>query len=153
MDSDFAIYNTVVGDLKIDYKNQLLLGIEKVEHTRERGTTTIFSDSVFKNLQEYFAGKRKEFSINYEIKGSEFQMKVWKELEKISYGTTKSYKEIAINIGCEKATRAVGGAIHRNPIGIIIPCHRVIGSNNKLVGYAGGVDMKIKLLKIEKILD
>lgn len=153
MSINYAIYNTAIGNIKVEYNDQLLLSLEKVEQVVDGGKRTIFSDSVFENLQEYFQGNRKEFSINYEIKGTEFQMKVWKELEKIPYGTTKSYKEIAINIGCEKGSRAVGGAIHRNPIAIIIPCHRVIGSNKKLVGYAGGLDMKKKLLQIEKVLD
>ncbi|MFA9398797.1 MAG: methylated-DNA--[protein]-cysteine S-methyltransferase [Clostridiaceae bacterium] len=100
-------------------------------------------------LQEYFQGKRKSFSLPIKATGTEFQQKVWKELQNITYGKTSSYKEIAERIGNEKASRAVGMANNKNPIPIIIPCHRVIGTNGKLVGYAGGLDIKEKLLEIE----
>ena len=83
--------------------------------------------------------------------GTEFQIKVWKALTEIPYGETRSYKDIAISIGNEKACRAVGMANNKNPIPIIIPCHRVIGANKKLVGYAGGLDLKERLLDLEGI--
>ena len=86
------------------------------------------------------------------LKGTPFQMKVWEELRKIPYGETLSYGQIAENVGNPKAARAVGMANNKNPIMIIVPCHRVIGKNGKLVGYAGGVDIKEKLLKIEGVL-
>lgn len=101
-------------------------------------------------LDEYFNGKRRIFNIPLQLEGSEFQKKVWEALLKIPYGETKSYKEIAKIIGNEKAYRAVGMANNRNPITIIVPCHRVIGSNNKLIGYFGGLKMKESLLKMEK---
>lgn len=82
--------------------------------------------------------------------GTEFQKKVWKELLNIPYGETRSYKDIAIAIGNGKACRAVGNANNKNPIAIIVPCHRVVGSNGSMTGYAGGLDIKEKLLKIEK---
>ena len=84
------------------------------------------------------------------VEGTAFQKKVWKALCSIAYGETRSYKEIAIQIGNERACRAVGMANNKNPIGILIPCHRVIGTNHKLVGYAGGLDKKAFLLKLEK---
>ncbi len=99
---------------------------------------------------EYFAGSRKEFDIPLKLYGTEFQIKVWKALEVIPYGETKSYKDIAICIDNPKGCRAVGLANNRNPIPIIIPCHRVIGANGKLVGYGGGIDKKIFLLELEK---
>ena len=105
----------------------------------------------FNQLKEYFQGTRREFTIPIEAEGSEFQKKVWKALLDIPYGQTRTYKEIAIAIGNEKACRAVGMANNRNPISIIIPYHRVIGANGKLVGYGGGFDIKEKLLNIEKI--
>ena len=105
----------------------------------------------FKQLKEYFEGSRREFDLPIEMNGTQFQKKVWKELLKIPYGETRSYKDIAISIGNEKACRAIGMANNKNHIPIIIPCHRVIGSNGKLVGYAGGIDIKEKLLNIEKI--
>ena len=105
----------------------------------------------FRQLKEYFEGKRKEFNVPIEAKGTEFQNKVWKALLDIPYGETRSYKDIAIAIGNEKACRAIGMANNKNPISILIPCHRVVGSNGKLIGYGGGLDKKEKLLNIEKI--
>ncbi|MHC1720427.1 MAG: methylated-DNA--[protein]-cysteine S-methyltransferase [Clostridiaceae bacterium] len=100
-------------------------------------------------LVEYLEGKRKSFDIPLAPKGTEFQMNVWKALQEIPYGETRTYKEIAETIGNPKACRAVGLSNNRNPISIIIPCHRVIGSNGKLVGYAGGLEVKEYLLKLE----
>ena len=94
-------------------------------------------------LEEYFDGKRKEFDLPLKQEGTEFQKKVWNALSKIPYGETRTYKEIAKMIGNEKASRAVGMANNKNNIPIIIPCHRVIGSNGKLVGYALGLDMSL----------
>ncbi|MFT8316554.1 MAG: methylated-DNA--[protein]-cysteine S-methyltransferase [Clostridium sp.] len=101
-------------------------------------------------LQEYFSGKRKNFDLPLEAEGTDFQRKVWKALQEIPYGETCSYKDIAENIGNTKASRAVGMANNKNPIFIFIPCHRVIGSNGKLVGYAAGLDVKERLLEMEK---
>lgn len=101
-------------------------------------------------LQEYLNGKRKVFDLPLEPKGTAFQQKVWEALREIPYGTTCSYKDIAEKIGNPKACRAVGMANNRNPIAIFIPCHRVIGANGKLVGYGGGLELKAKLLEIEK---
>ena len=103
-------------------------------------------------LEEYMNGQRTQFDLPLNLKGTEFQKKVWSELAKIPYGETRSYKDIAIAIGNEKASRAVGMANNKNPIPIVIPCHRVVGSNKKLVGYAGGLDLKEKLLNLEGIL-
>jgi methylated-DNA-[protein]-cysteine S-methyltransferase len=104
---------------------------------------------VITQLQQYFDGKRVEFDVPIDLIGTKFQCLVWEQLRKIEYGETKSYKQIAKEIGAPKAVRAIGGANNRNPIPIIIPCHRVIGSNGALVGYGGGVDKKIILLEIE----
>lgn len=101
-------------------------------------------------LQEYLSGKRKEFDLPLAPQGTEFQQKVWEELRKIPYGRTCSYKDIAENIGNKKACRAVGMANNRNPIPIFIPCHRVIGADGSLTGYGGGLEIKEKLLEIEK---
>ncbi len=102
-----------------------------------------------KELEEYFEGKRKKFNLPLKQEGTEFQKKVWNALEKIPYGEIRTYKEIANMVGNEKASRAVGMANNKNNIPIIIPCHRVIGSNGKLVGYALGLDMKRYLLDLE----
>lgn len=101
-------------------------------------------------LQEYFNGKRKQFDLPLNLQGTEFQIQVWNELMKISYGQTCSYKEIAQNVQCPKGSRAVGMANNQNNIMIVIPCHRVIGSNGNLVGYAGGIGVKKYLLDLEK---
>ncbi len=103
-------------------------------------------------LKDYFSGKRNDFSVPLKLAGTEFQKKVWNELLKIPYGQTITYGEIAKNIGNPKAVRAVGLANNRNPVAIIVPCHRVIGANGKLVGYGGGLDMKESLLKLEGAL-
>ena len=103
-----------------------------------------------KQLDEFFAGKRKTFDLPLAPKGPEFQQKGWKALQEIPYGETKTYGEIAAAIGNPKAARAVGMANNKNPIGIIIPCHRVVGANGKLVGYAGGMEKKEFLLELER---
>ena len=104
-------------------------------------------------LKEYFQGKRRKFDIPLNIHGTSFQKKAWNELKKIPYGKTISYQAQAEQIGHPKAHRAVGGANGKNPIGIIIPCHRVIGSNGRLTGFSGGLDLKKKLLQLEKAID
>ncbi|MBO5330240.1 MAG: methylated-DNA--[protein]-cysteine S-methyltransferase [Anaerotignum sp.] len=103
-----------------------------------------------KQLEEYFAGKRKTFDLPLVPRGTEFQQKVWKALQEIPYGETRTYGEVAAAIGNPKAARAVGMANNKNPIGIIIPCHRVVGANGKLVGYAGGMEKKEFLLELER---
>lgn len=101
-------------------------------------------------LDEYFAGKRKSFDLPLCPKGTEFQKKVWASLCKIPYGETRTYGEIAAAVGNPKAARAVGMANNRNPISVLVPCHRVIGSGGKLVGYGGGLDKKRFLLDLEQ---
>lgn len=102
-----------------------------------------------KQLDEYFQGSRKIFDLPIFTKGTPFQQMVWDALKTIPYGETRSYKDIAVQIGKSKACRAVGMANNRNPISIIIPCHRVIGSKGELVGYGGGLNIKEKLLSLE----
>ena len=102
-----------------------------------------------RQLAEYFAGKRWVFSVKLEFTGTEFQKAVWQALLAIPYGETRSYREIAVQIGKPKAVRAVGGALGRNPISIIAPCHRVIGAGGKLTGFAGGLAAKALLLEME----
>ncbi|MPW25100.1 methylated-DNA--[protein]-cysteine S-methyltransferase [Alkalibaculum sp. M08DMB] len=101
-------------------------------------------------IQEYLSGKRKVFDLIINPQGTEFQKKVWKALQEIPYGNTCSYKEIAKTISNEKAYRAVGMANNKNPIAIFNPCHRVIGASGKLVGYAGGLNVKQVLLELER---
>ena len=103
-----------------------------------------------KQLTEYFAGKRQQFDLPLDFAGTEFQHKVWQALLSIPFGETRSYRDIAEQIGNIKAVRAVGAANGKNPISIIAPCHRVVGTNGKLVGFAGGLDNKGILLRLEK---
>lgn len=112
-------------------------------------TTELLSMATIQ-LDEYFQGKRTTFSLPFKLIGTTFQLAVWKELQNIPYGQTTSYKEIAQKINKPKACRAVGMANNKNPLPIIIPCHRVIGSNGKLIGYAGGLKLKNYLLELEK---
>lgn len=143
-------YKTIIGNIEIIEEDKYIIGVNfNTESSIEDKETELIKET-YKQIKEYLEGKRKIFDIPIKMKGTEFQKKVWKELTKIPYGETKSYKQIAEGIGKPKASRAVGMANHNNPIAIIVPCHRVIGTNNKLVGYAGGLDIKEKLLKIEK---
>lgn len=109
--------------------------------------------NVYLQLKEYFDKQRKEFDLPLEIEGTEFHKRVWKELEKIPYGKTISYKELSIRLGDEKVIRAAAKANGANPLPIVIPCHRVIGSDGSLVGYGGGLPIKEKLLTLEGILE
>lgn len=117
------------------------------------GTSEINRQAIAE-LDEYFAGKRTEFTIPVIFTGSEFQCRVWSELMKIPYGETISYGELARRIDNPKAVRAVASANATNPISLFVPCHRVIGSNRKLTGYGGGLDAKQTLLSLEaEVLD
>ncbi len=148
---NFAVYETKFGFITMSYEDNKILLIKKLHDTpTDFGVKTELTDKVFGQLIEYFNGTRKNFDFPYEMRGTEFQKRVWNALCDIPYGETRSYKEIAINIGNEKASRAVGMANNKNPISIAVPCHRVIGANGKLVGYAGGVSMKESLLEIER---
>jgi len=101
-------------------------------------------------IEEYFAGRRKSFDIPLSMSGTDFQRSVWKALQTIPFGETRSYKDIAVQIGNPKACRAVGMANNKNPVAIIVPCHRVIGHDGSMTGYAGGIDVKEYLLNVEK---
>ena len=127
----------------IDSRIQKGLKAEYVEENSEVIEETI------KQMKEYFAHERKDFDIPLLMVGTDFQKSVWHGLIKIPYGTTASYLELSKNIGNEKAVRAVASANGANAISILIPCHRIIGSNGDLVGYAGGLPTKKKLLELE----
>ncbi len=151
--SNFAIYQTSFGLYKIVYQRDYVIGISRiVEDSANNGVKTDLTDLVYQQLAEYFSGKRRAFDFCYKLIGTDFQQKVWHQLIKIPYGQTRSYKDIAEAIGRPKAYRAVGMANNKNPISIVVPCHRVIGTNGKLVGYAGGIDIKKALLKLEGAL-
>ncbi len=143
-------YNSIIGDIFISADENFLLSVKFVNHNFIENKENKIIRQTIKQLDEYFRGKRKKFELPLNPKGTEFQKKVWLQLMKIPYGKTATYKDIATLIGNPNASRAVGNANNKNSIAIIIPCHRVIGSNNKLTGYAGGLDKKEKLLNLEK---
>ena len=107
-------------------------------------------DEAARQLTEYFAGQRTVFTLPLRPQGTAFQQAVWREMAKIPYGQTRTYGQLAAAIGRPKASRAVGGACHRNPLGIVLPCHRVVGANGSLTGYAGGLAVKEFLLQLEQ---
>ena len=135
--------------LEIITENDKLKGINFVESFKETTKDDNFQKEIKKELMEYFEGKRKVFEIPLEVEGTEFQKKVWTEMAKIPFGERMSYGELAKKSGCPKGARAVGLACNKNKIPIIIPCHRVVGKNGNLTGFAGGLDIKAQLLKLE----
>lgn len=144
------IYQSPVGNLCICETNEKISHISFFDQTNAEVSETPLIKEAHKQLCEYFDKKRKVFNLPLLLEGTEFQVKVWKALQTIEYGKTASYKEIANIVGSEKAFRAVGNANNKNKIAIVIPCHRVIGSNGSAIGYAGGIEKKMFLLNLEK---
>ncbi len=145
----YQYLNSPIGFIKITANNEAINEVIFVENEKEDNPNAL-TQEVTNQLMEYFEGKRKVFNLPLSPIGTSFQQAVWEALCSIPYGETRSYGEIAKMIGNPKASRAVGMANNRNPISIIIPCHRVIGASGKLVGYGGGIDKKIYLLDLEK---
>ena len=149
----WEVYESKIGPLTILCDDEALLRIdfgtvEPKNAVRDRSELIGRTEG---QLEEYMAGTRTEFDLPLKPEGTEFQKKVWNALLLIPYGETKSYKDIAVLIDNPKGCRAVGMANNRNPIPIIIPCHRVIGANGSLIGYGGGLDIKVKLLELERL--
>ncbi len=146
---------TPIGDLLLagDEEALTLVGFPQGSMRRDPEPDWIYNEKPFaearRQLNEYFAGERKTFELPLKLTGTEFQVQVLEELQRIPYGETKSYRDIAESIGRPKAVRAVGAANGRNPIPIIVPCHRVIGSHGELTGFGGGLDTKEALLRLE----
>lgn len=146
---------TPIGDLLLagERGSLKMIGFPQGSMRRDPEPNWIYNEQPFaavrQQLTEYFAGERKKFDLPLALQGTEFQLLVLKELSRIPYGETVSYGEIAKRIGRPKAVRAVGAANGRNPIPIIIPCHRVIGSSGDLTGFGGGLDTKTELLRLE----
>jgi len=144
-------YKSPLGIMEIIGNEKALSGLYFVERSKKDDQNApAYLVDCRRQLDEYFKGIRREFSINTELKGTEFQKKVWEELYKVPYGRTVSYGDLAKSIGNPKAVRAVGGANGKNKIVIIYPCHRVIGSNGSMVGFGGGVWRKEWLLEHEQ---
>ena len=144
-------YQSPLGILQIQTNHTHVLHVDFVEKESLQAFSGTLGKNCQKQLEEYFSGKRTHFDLPLFCEGTDFQKEVWQALTVIPFGKTASYKDIAQCIGNVKATRAAGQAINRNPIGIMIPCHRVIGSDGSLTGYADGLWRKKWLLKHEKI--
>lgn len=144
-----SFYISPLGILKIECDEDSLRFISLVEK-KEKENPSFLTKKAIQELDEYFLKKRTSFSLPMHFEGTTFQVSVWQELSKIPYGSTVSYQYIAEQINRIKAVRAVGGAIHNNPVMIINPCHRVIGKNNQLVGFASGIEHKKILLDLEQ---
>jgi methylated-DNA-[protein]-cysteine S-methyltransferase len=151
----FRTMDSPVGLLTLAGRGRRLMHLRMVDQTYEPShegwgsDDTAFPDAV-EQLEAYFAGERTQFDVDLDLVGTTFQRTVWAALLTIPYGETRSYGEIAAQIGSPGAFRAVGLANGHNPVGIIVPCHRVIGSNGSLTGYGGGLDRKRALLELEK---
>ncbi|WP_312049700.1 methylated-DNA--[protein]-cysteine S-methyltransferase [Acinetobacter courvalinii] len=154
----YMYMDSPVGALKLVAHDQALVAVmwDNEDHKRVRLAELIedrqhpMLHKVKQQLEEYFAGQRQQFDLPLDFQGTAFQQQVWQALLSIPYGETRTYKEIAVQLGNEKAVRAVGAANGKNPISIIAPCHRVIGSSGALVGFAGGLDKKQILLSLEQ---
>lgn len=154
----YKMIKSPVGRLKLVASEQGLVAIlwENDNPTRIRLRELVADDrhpvlvETERQLKEYFAGKRKTFSLGLDMRGTRFQKDVWEKLLAIPFGETRSYGQLAKQLGNPRATRAVGAANGKNPLSIIVPCHRVIGSSGKLTGFAGGLQTKAKLLSLER---
>ncbi len=151
----FTKLDSPIGELLLTSNGEAITGLFMEQHKGEpmpikewRRDDKWFREAA-RQLRAYFAGKLTEFDLPLAAAGTEFQRRVWAELLKIPYGSTINYGELARRVGNPKASRAVGAANGENPISIIIPCHRVIGSNGKLTGYGGGIERKKFLLEFE----
>lgn len=151
--TDSYTFNTPIGFLTIREEEQKLTELFWEANSVQTMKNELHSDflyEVYTQVNEYLTGRRKQFDVPLKYQGTQFQQSVWQELQKIPYGQMRSYQEIAIGIGNEKAVRAVGQANNKNPIMIIIPCHRVIHKNGDITGFACGVEVKRYLLDLEK---
>lgn len=152
----YRMHDSPLGSLLLAASAQGLCGLYFDEHRHfngPRGWTVSNDHSLLQRaamqLDEYFRGKRKAFDLPLDLAGTPFQRKVWEELSQVRYGTTASYLRHAQSVGADHAVRAVGTAIGRNPVSIIVPCHRIVASDGALAGYAGGLERKRYLLAFE----
>ncbi|MCR5482188.1 MAG: methylated-DNA--[protein]-cysteine S-methyltransferase [Clostridia bacterium] len=148
----YFFYETMLGKIGIAERSGAVTDIFFASQTPPPVGTeeeTFIIKEAYRQLDEYLHKRRKDFKLPVFMEGTEFQMKVWREITKIPYGKTKTYAEIAEAVGSRMAARAVGQTANKNPIAIVIPCHRVIGESGKLIGYAAGLNFKSMLLDIE----
>lgn len=148
--SKYAFYDFEFGILKIGYTDTAIIFLKQVDQIDVDNEHSTLSDLAFDQVREYLKGHRRTFDFPYELHGTEFQKKVWNALCQVPYGETCTYKEIASVVGNSKASRAVGMANNKNPLMVVVPCHRIVGTHGNLIGYAGGLDMKKALLELER---
>lgn len=145
-----GIYPCPLGLLIIGYVERKIVSVKLASETQLLHTPCPLSDLAARQLLEYFDGRRRSFELPLHPAGTPFQQAVWQTISQIPYGETATYGQIATTLGNPKASRAVGQAANRNPLWILIPCHRVIGKNKELTGYAGGIPVKQALLELER---
>lgn len=149
--------NTPIGTLRLVSDGEHIVRIEFEGQYQQNSDDKQAEDAALaacaKQLQEYFDGRRQHFDLPLAATGTAFQRSVWQALEEIPYGEVRSYRDIARTIGNEAAVRAVGAANGRNPLPVVVPCHRVIGSDGSLTGFAGGLEAKTHLLRLEGALE
>ncbi len=150
--SEFVCFNSPIGWLRLVANENALIKIEFVDEPGRTDTSLEILQKTVQQLSEYFAGTRQHFDVPLEMHGTDFQRAVWQALRQIPFGKTVSYKDIAVAIHNPKAVRAVGQANGRNPVPIIVPCHRVVAANGKLGGFSSGLWRKEWLLKHERAL-
>jgi len=146
-----AVISSMIGNIELEGDGNAITALAFTSRPVEAPPAGSILEEAARQLDEYFKGMRKEFNIPLAPHGTVFQERVWKELLSIPYGEVISYGELARRCGDPKAARAIGGAVGKNPIGVIIPCHRIIAGDGTLGGYTGGTDFKKLLLKLEGI--
>ncbi|MDT7744157.1 MAG: methylated-DNA-[protein]-cysteine S-methyltransferase [Actinomycetota bacterium] len=155
MTTTHSVLESPLGPLTLRADDGVLSGLYMLEHRHGPGPERLgermadAAPAAREELAAYFAGELREFSVEVVLRGTEFQQRVWAALREIGYGETCSYGELAVAIGSPAAVRAVGLANGKNPVSIIVPCHRVVGANGSLTGYGGGTDRKRALLELE----
>ncbi|MCI1290517.1 MAG: methylated-DNA--[protein]-cysteine S-methyltransferase [Lactobacillus sp.] len=148
--ANFGNYHLAAGWFKIAAEAGQICLIEKIAQPSEQAKPSALTNQAAAELTEYFSGRRRKFDLPLKMNGTPFQIAVWQAALQVPYGQTASYKDLARNIGKPGASRAVGQALHKNPLLIVVPCHRIIGSTGKLTGYGCGFDLKQKLLQLEQ---
>lgn len=151
MEERYAYYTVNNHLIEMGYEGEEITLLRVVMERKNENNPCDITDSLYWQICEYWQGNRKTFNVKYKLKGTGFQKKVWEALRTVPYGETRTYGQIAELIGNPKAVRAVGGANGRNPLWLIIPCHRIIGADGSLTGYTGGLELKKELLNIEGI--
>lgn len=154
---NFYFYQTKIGTITIAEEGEKLIWVglngalpKNLTPANSQKKESVLIKNAAAQIKDYLAGKIKKFDLPLAPKGTPFQLKVWNALKKIPYGKTASYKQIAVAAGCPKGFRAVGMANNKNPLPLVIPCHRIIGADGSLTGYGGGLDIKRALLELEK---